>query len=242
LIEASRMDPSPQLRAAALYALERYGAGAADAFEQATQDPDEQVRGAALAGFARVAPERAELELDRQLGAAVSARSIAAAVTLLSLQPARQVARAQAALSAALSSPDASLRVQAAAALQRLPAAQLDRAGIRSRLRLEKTPGVRLALALVLGVEDPNAQRALAELSTSFSLTGAQAAAELAAHSGKARARLCAFSAHESALVRVSAARLIARELRDPAPIVKLLADSSWQVRDAAAGAVLNVM
>jgi HEAT repeat protein len=242
LIEASRFDPAPQLRAAAVYALERYGADAADALEQATQDPDEQVRAAALAGFARIAPERAEQLLDRQLGAAVSARSISAAITLLSLKPARQPARARAALAAALSSSDAALRVQAAASLQRLPAEQIDRAGLRALLRVEKTPTVRLALALVLGPQDPGAQQALAELSTSFSLTGAQAAAELAAHSGKARARLCAFSAHESALVRVTAARLIARELRDPAPIAKLLADTSWQVRGAAAGAVLNVM
>ncbi|HET8940210.1 MAG TPA: HEAT repeat domain-containing protein [Polyangiales bacterium] len=242
LSEVARFDPSPQLRAAALYTLERYGAEAADALEAATQDSDEQVRAAALAGLARVAPERAELLLDQQLGAAVSTRSIDAAITLLSLQPARQEARARAALSAALSSPDATLRAQTAAALARLPSERLDLAQLRACLRVEKAPSVRLALALALGPEDPSAQRTLAELSTSFSLIGAQAAAELAARSGKARTRLVAFSTHTSALVRITAARLIARELRDPAPITQLLADANWQVRDAAAGAVLNVM
>jgi hypothetical protein len=242
LIESARFDPSPQLRAAALYALERSGAQAADAFEAATQDPDEQVAAAALAGLARVAPDRAELLLDRQLGAAASTQSIDAAITLLSLKPARQEARARAALSVALSSPEAALRVQAAAALARLPSDQLDRTQLRASLRVEKTASVRLALALALGPEDPSAQRTLAELSSSFSLIGAQAAAELAARSGKARTRLIAFSTHTSALVRITAARLIARELRDPAPITQLLADADWQVRDAAAGAVLNVM
>lgn len=249
LTEVSRFDPAPQLRAAAVYALERYGALAGDALEAATLDPDEQVRVAALAGLARVAPARAELLLDRQLGAAVSTHSIHAAITVLSLQLEASAAnleavqaRARAALSAALSSTDAALRAQAATAVSRLPAELLDRAQLRARLRVEKVEAVQLALALALGPEDPNAQRALAELSASFSLIGAQAAAELAAHSGKARTRLCAFSAHDSVLVRVTAARLIARELRDPSPIAKLLADTSWQVRDAAAGAVLNVL
>lgn len=260
--EVSRFDPSPQLRAAAVYALERYGSEAADALEAATHDPEEQVRVAALAALARVAPERAELLLDRQLGAAVSAHSINAAITVLSLRathaaPQRRDsavsepvaasadtvrARARAALSAALTSPDAALRAQAATAVSRLPAALLDRAELRARLRVEKSEAVRLALALALGSDDPSAQRALAELSASFSLTGAQAAAALAAHSGKARERLCAFRAHDSALVRITAARLIARELHDPSAITKLLADESWQVRDAAAGAVLNVL
>ena len=242
LIETARFDPSPQLRAAALYTLERYGREAADGLEAATQDPDEHVRAAALNGLARVAPERAELLLDRQLGAAVSTRSIDAAITLLSLEPPRQEARARAALSAALQSPDTALRAQAATALARLPAERLDRAQLRASLRTEKAPSVRLALALALGPEDPSAQRALAELSSSFSLIGAQAAAELAAGSGKARTRLVAFSTHSSALVRITTARLIARELHDPAPITQLLADANWQVRDAAAGAVLNVM
>jgi hypothetical protein len=242
LVEVSRFDPLPQLRAAALHALERYGAEAADALDGATQDPDEHVRAAALSALARVAPARAELILDRQLGAAVSSQSISAAVTLLNMQPPRQAARARATLGAALSSPEVTMRAQAAAALQRVPSKELDSAGVRARLRVEKAETVRLALALLLGPDDAAARSALRELSTAFSLPGAEAAAELAAHSGSARARLVAFSAHESALVRMTAARLIARTLRDPEPIAKLLADTTWQVRDAAAGAVLNVM
>jgi HEAT repeat protein len=242
LTEVSRFDPTPQLRVAALHALERYGAEAAEALDSATHDPDEHVRAAGLASLARVAPERAELVLDRQLGAAVSSHSIQAAVALLSMQPPRLAARAQAALSEALSSPDVTLRAQAAAALQRVPEQQRDSAGVRARLRVEKAETVRLALALVLGSEDATARRALNELSKAFSLPAAEAAAELAAHSGSARTRLFAFSAHESALVRMTAARLLARTLHEPAPIAKLLADTSWQVRGAAAGAVLNVM
>jgi HEAT repeat protein len=242
LIEASRFDPSPQLRVAALHALERYGAEIADALDNATRDPDQQVRAAALSALARVAPARAEPVLDQQLGAAVSEASISAAITLLSMQPPRHAARARAAIAAALSSPDVALRARAASALQRLPASELDRAGVRARLREEHADTVRLALSLLLGPEDLAARRTLSELSATFTLPGAQAAAELAALSGSARARLCAFGAHESALVRTTAARLIARTLRDPEPIAKLLADPSWQVRGAAAGAVLNVL
>jgi HEAT repeat protein len=250
LIEVSRFDPKPQLRAAALHALESYGAQASEAFEQATRDPDPLVRVAALTGFARVAPERAEPILDQQLGAAASTDSIAAATALLSLEPALAKntwnpgtrARALSALFAALSSADPALRVQAAAALQRLPTSQIDRGSLQARLRTEKVESVRLALALILGSEDPASRRALTDLSASFNLTGADAAAELAAQNSQARERLIAFSTHASALVRATAARLIARTLRDPAVIAKLLADQSWQVRDAAAGAVLNVM
>jgi HEAT repeat protein len=242
LLEASRFDPTPQLRVAAVHALERYGAEAADALDAATHDPDEHVRVAALSALARVAPDRAEPVLDRQLGAAVSEHSISAAITLLNMQPPRQAARAQAAIAAALASPDVTLRARAASALQRLPSSELDRTGVRTRLRVEKAETVRLALALLLGPEDSAAQRTLTELSALFTLPGAEAAAELAAHSGSARARLCAFSAHDSALVRMTAARLIASTLRDPDPIAKLLADTSWQVRGAAAGAVLNVL
>jgi hypothetical protein len=200
------------------------------------------VRAAALAAFARVAPDRAEPVLDQQLGAAASAQSIDAASALLSLRPARAQARAQAALTAALSSAEPTLRAQAAAALQRLPAAELDRSRLQSRLRDEKVASVRLALALVLGAKDPASRRALTDLSQVWSLTGAEAAAELAAHSGEARTRLCSFSTHDAALVRMTAARLMSRVLRDPQPISKLLADASWQVREAAAGAVLNVL
>jgi HEAT repeat protein len=242
LVEASRLDPQPQLRVAALHLLEGYGAEAADAFERATRDPDEQVQASALAGLARVAPERAELLLDRQLGAAASSSSIHAALTLLSSKPPRLVARAQAALTAALGSADPVLRAKAASALQRLPAEQVERASVLARLRVEPAPAVRLALALVLGSKDRTAREVLAELASASSVTAAEAAAELAAHSGNARTRLLSFSAHESALVRITAARLIARTLHESSPIAKLLADTSWQVRDAAAGAVLNVL
>jgi HEAT repeat protein len=242
LIEASRFDPTPQLRVLALHALERYGASVADAVEAATQDPDEHVRAAALSALARVAPERAEPVLDRQLGAAVSEQSISAAITLLNMTPPRQAARARAAITAALSSSDVTLRARAATVLQRLPASERDLAGVRARLRVEKADTVRLALALLLGPDDSAARSTLTELSAMFTLPGVEAAAELAAHSGSARARLCAFSEHDSELVRVTAARLIASTLRDPEPIAKLLADQSWQVRGAAAGAVLNVL
>ena len=242
LIEASRFDPTPQLRVLALHALERYGASVADALEAATHDPDQHVRAAALSALARVAPERAEPALDRQLGAAASEQSISAAITLLNMKPPRQEARARAAIAAALSSPDVSVRARAATVLQRLPASERDLASVRARLRVEKADTVQLALALLLGAEDSAARSTLTELSAMYTLPGAEAAAELAAHSGSARQRLYAFSDHDSAQVRITAARLIASTLRDPEPIAKLLADPHWQVRDAAAGAVLNVL
>lgn len=242
LVEASRYDPLPSLRVEALHALERYGEEAVSALEAASADPDEQVREAALAVLARVAPERAEPLLDRQLGAAVSEHSIGAAIALLSMKPPRRAARARAAIGAALQSPDVALRARAATALQRLPASERDLSGVRARLRVEKAETVRLALALLLGPEDSLARGTLAELSTMSTLAGAQAAAELAAQSGKARERLFAFSTHDSTLVRISAARLIASKLREPEPIAKLLADPNWQVRGAAAGAVLMAL
>jgi len=244
LIEVSRFDPKPQLRAAALHALESYGAQASAAFEEATHDPDPQVRVAALAGYARVDAEHATPVLDQQLGAAASIESIGAATALLNLDAldAGLRARALSCLYGALSAADPALRVQAAAALQRVPTSQIDRRALQARLRAENVESVRLALALVLGSDDPASRRALTDLSASFNLTGAEAAAELAGHNSQARERLLAFSTHDAALVRATAARLIARALRDPAPLSKLLADESWQVRDAAAGAVLNVM
>ena len=242
LIEASRFDPIPQLRVSALHALESCGAEVSAALERASDDPDPRVRAAALSSLARVAPERAEPLLDRQLGAAASEQSLSAAVALLSMQPPRQVARARAAIANALGSPDVTLRARAATALRGMPETQLDLAALRARLRKESVETVRLALALRLGLQDSAAQRTLSELSSSFTLPGAEATAELAAHSGTARARLSAFAAHDSALVRAAVARLMGSALRDPEPIAKLLADKSWQVRGAAAGAVLNVM
>jgi HEAT repeat protein len=99
-----------------------------------------------------------------------------------------------------------------------------------------------LSLALALGNADPKAVQALVGLSESADLTGAEAAAELAPRDEQARKRLRALTSHTTLLVRATAARLIARELHESDPLVKLLADASWQVRSAAAGAVLSVL
>jgi HEAT repeat protein len=242
LSEVGRFDPLPQLRAAAMRSLPSYGAAAAPALEAGASDTDEQVRSAALEGLLRVASERAWPLLDQQLGAAVSVQSIAAATTLLSMPqtPARE--RAYAAWLAALSASDTKLRAQAASVARPVTLDLQVRELMRERLDAETEPAIRLALALALGADDAAARRALVELSSGASVVAAQAAAELAQGSEQARARLRSLGTHESALVRATSARLMARTLAEVGPIAPLLADENWQVREAAAGAVLNVL
>ena len=242
LSEVARFDPEPQLRAAALSALARHGVEALSAFEAGVQDADADVRSAALRGMLGLDPERARTLLDQQLGAAVSSESIDAAIALAALSPAREPERAWSLLAAALVSPDASLRARAAGSLQLVPERVRDVAFLRTRLEAEPSRSVRLSLALALGNADPKAVQALVGLSESADLTGAEAAAELAPRDEQARKRLRALTSHTTLLVRATAARLIARELHESDPLVKLLADASWQVRSAAAGAVLSVL
>jgi HEAT repeat protein len=242
LQDVSQRDPVPSLRAAALWALERYGSAAAPAFLAASRDPDEQVRVAALEGYARVAPDAASQLLDQQLGAASTSESIAAARALLRMQPAREPERAHAALAQALTSADPTLRARAAAALVAADAPLLDRATLRERLGAEPVHSVRLTLALALGSHDPAAHAALLTLSQTASLTGVEASAELAKHEVAARTRLRALTKHTTPLVRATAARMLGRELHEYASIAQLLADASWQVRQATAGAVLTAL
>jgi HEAT repeat protein len=240
LAEVSRVDPDAAVRAAALHALERFGAAGAPALEQALQDPDEGVRTAALESLARSDPARAEPALDRQLGAATSQESLSAAVALLRMKPARQPARAWDAVNRALGSGDAALRARAATLLRALPDAPRDLDTARAQLAAETTPQVKLALALALGLDEAPARAALAELAQGRSLPAAQAAFELARLGDKlGQTRLLAARYSEQPPVRISAARSLGRELGEPQSVAGLLADRESEVRVAAAGAVL---
>jgi HEAT repeat protein len=239
LSDVAKSDPLPSLRAAALQALERYGSAAAPAFEAATRDADADVRVAALTGYARVDPAAAEPLLDRQLGAAVSPESIAAAVALLRMSPQRQLERARAQLTAAVSTPEPGLRARAAGALLGLDVRHYDPAVLRARLPAEPVHSIRLTLALALGADDPVSQEALHALAQTSTLTGAEAMAELAPRDAKARKRLQGMIGHRDARVRATAARLLGRELHEYRSLAPLLADGDWRVRQAAASAVL---
>ncbi|MEY4577167.1 MAG: hypothetical protein RL701_1870 [Pseudomonadota bacterium] len=240
LQNSARLDPAPNLRAAALFALERQGLAALPAFEAALHDPDEQVQAAALAGLGKLDAQRALAELDKQLGAAVSARGIAAAAALLHMRPVQEKDRAWAALQAALTSTDATLRARAAFTISTLDREPEQRALLRERLRTEPLASVKLALALALGKNEPDAITALVLLSQANSVAGVQAAAELAPSSEPARKHVRERLTSASPLVRATAVRLAAGLLNDPSALAPLLADATWQVRQAAAGALLR--
>ncbi|MET0388079.1 MAG: HEAT repeat domain-containing protein [Polyangiales bacterium] len=245
LREVARLDPDPPLRAAALSALERYGRAALPPLEAAFTDPDEQVRATALAGFARVAAPEDLVRIDGKLGSGSNTESVALAGALLHAQTPHDAERAWAVLRAGLSALDPALRARSTSALFGLPLAPADRALVHQRLASEHVPGLKLLLALVLDDEDDAARVALRELSQSADLTGVEAAAQLAKHApdaGQAKARLHALRTHTSPLVRASVARQLGRELGEPAAVASLLADPTWQVRHAAAGAVLRAL
>lgn len=240
LLGVARFDPEPTLRAAALRALGRFGQAqpeVATALENALRDPDDQVRSAALDTLPQVAPAAARGLLDAQLGAASTSLSIAAAAALRRMGAAAEPERARAALLAALSSGDVAVRAQAALALSSLPA---DHDLLRQRLAVESWPPVRLLIALGLGVREPAAHTVLTELAQLDTVTGVEAAGELALETPSARARLLVLLRDRSPLVRASVARQLARLDSSCAELAPLLADAAWQVRLAAAGAVLR--
>jgi hypothetical protein len=240
LAEVSRLDPAPAVRAAALGVLERHGPAARSAFERALHDDSESVRIAAIEAFARADPDSAAAALDQQLGGASSAESLSAALALLQMRPARQPARAWDALLRALTASEPALRGRAAVLLRALPGDKRDLEGVRSQLRVEASPEVKLALALALGLEDAAARSALFALMQGTSLPAAQAALELArAGDTSARTRLLALRASTSTLTRGTVARMLGRELHQPQSVALLLADRDPAVRAAAAGAVL---
>lgn len=241
LAEIARVDPEASVRAAALLALERYGAAAQFAFERALRDEaDASVRVVAIEVFARALPESAASQLDQQLGAATSEQSLAAAVALLRMQPPREVARARDALKRGLDSLDSALRARAALLVRNLPQAQRDLEALRARLKVESDEEVKLEMALTLGAGDPVARAALQTLAQSASLPAVQAAFELAKlGDSAAEARLLTLRDSPSRLTRITIARLLGRGLRDPEAIAGLLADNDPDVRAAAAGAVL---
>jgi hypothetical protein len=238
LTNLSAFDPLPELRAAALRPLAHCGPSAGAAIERALGDADLSVRVEALQALPRVMPERAALELDRPLGAALSIESLTAAAVLLHTSFAS--ARAADTLSRGLSASEVWLRARAAVLVQTLPTAAIDRTALRSVLARERQPEVSLLLAIALGPADASAHAALVKLSRSGGIVAAQAARELA-HLGDpaARARLHVLSGSHDPFVRASVARSLGREFGESESIAALLADPEWRVRLAAAGAVL---
>jgi HEAT repeat protein len=207
------------------------------------EDADESVRVSAIEALARAAPERALPLLDRQLGAATSQESLAAALGLLRMRPPRLAARAWDGINRALSSGDPSLRARAATLLRSLPEAPRDLETAHTQLAGEPLAQVKLALALALGPNDPPAREALVELAQGPSLPAAQAAFELARNGDRAaQVRLLAARYSSSIAVRASVARLLGRELDEPQAVAELLADRESEVRVAAAGAVLAAL
>lgn len=244
LLQVSKHDPEATLRAAGLRALLHYHGTAREPCEQALADRDEQVRVVALTCLTQQAPEAALSYLDEQLGAASSSVSIAAASLWLRMRPARDPGRARAALLAALTSADVGMRAQAILALPPAAAqeAWLDARVLRDRLEVESVPSLRLLLALALGPADSQAHAALVALSALDTVTGAQAAGELASGWAPALARLHALQTHAAPLLRASVARQLARVPDQCAGVAPLLADAAWTVRLAAAGSALHCL
>lgn len=246
LIEVARFDPEPQLRAAAMRALARYGAPARAAEDAALHDASESVRAAALEVLPELQPTAAEALLSEQLGATESASSIAAAATLLRMRPPREPARAEAALIRALTSGDGALRAQAASTLRTLPPSAAMLASVRERLASEPLPEVTLLLCLALPPNDNDARATLERLMRGGGMVAVQASAELVRRSATekdvASARLTALRGHASPLVRRAVAHALASATHRAEAIVPMLADASAEVRSAAAGAVLSVL
>lgn len=246
LIEVARFDPEPPLRAAAVRALARYGAPAADTEDIALHDASESVRAAALEVLPQLQPTAAEVLLSQQLGSTDSASSVAAAATLLRMQPPREPERAEAAIIRALQSGDGALRAQAASTLRTLPPSAAVLASVRARLASEPLPEVTLLLCLALPPDDKDARATLERLMRGGGMAAVQASAELARRSAAekdaASVRLTALRTHTSALVRRAVAHALASATHHAEAIVPLLADASADVRSAAAGAVLSVL
>jgi len=243
IVELSRSDPEPSVRAAALFALERRGAEAVRAFERGLKDDSESVRVAAIAAFARAAPAQALSHLDQQLGSAVSHETLAAAVALLQMQPVCEAARAHDALARGLAASESPLRSHTAVLIRTLPGDRESLAAVRERLAIESVPEVQLALALALGADDPAARRALARLAQGTALVAAQAAQELARFGdATAERQLITLRASASSVTRASVARALGRDRRVPEAVAPLLADQDPSVRIAAAGAILAAL
>ncbi|HEX4352893.1 MAG TPA: hypothetical protein VHZ95_08270 [Polyangiales bacterium] len=243
LSEISRVDPQPSVRAAALFALEPYGASALPAFERAVRDDsDESVRISAIEAFARALPDRAEALLDQKLGGSTSAESLAAALALLRIKSSQRT-RALDAIANGLTSGDPSLRARTALLLRTVPESDRDLQALRAQLDVERIDEVKLALALTLGTDDPLARATLRTLARGPTLTAAEAAYELARlGDADSFAKLAALRTSPASTTRTSVARLLGRGLAQPNAVTDLLSDREASVRDAAAGAILATL
>ncbi len=239
LAEAARLDPVPEGRVAALFALQAQGAEASDAVFTALDAENSSVRLAAIAVLARVDPARALTRLPDYLGAAPSQESLVAALALLQLTAAVENARAMQALSRALEADDAALRMRVAVLLRAIKPNLRDQAATRARLEKEPVAEVRLLLALALGTADPAAQASLRALAAGKDVVAVEALRELAALDPvSTRQQLGALLGSDNPQVRADAARALA-QLHHLPELCGLLADPDANVRRAAAGAVL---
>lgn len=260
-----RYDPDASVRAGALVALSKHGSAARAAIERALDDEAEVVRLSALSALGALAQqgcasntESAEeaacdpagiyARLARDLGGVPTPETLTAAAVLLRAANAPEPERAREVFSRALVAGDARLRGRAAVLCRTLAAHGCASAVLCERLTAERTPEVKLLVALAAGPSDPLAQSVLRLLArdTKGSIA-VEAAAELAvsgdAEAGRTLARALQ---HQDPRVRVSALRALARVTRDGAEnaeietrIADRLADRDEHVRVAAAAAVL---
>jgi HEAT repeat protein len=265
--ELSRVDPSPQVRAAATRALGLGRSEAVAALRERLSDADPGVRAAAVTALVRADRRAALAALGPLLGGPPTPTAIDAARALAAPPPPRRAddeaddARdpaaegldappdpealgrdARAFLLRALESPDAAVRSAAALAVVSLP----DEPGLAEglgRVLGDTDTGVRLyaASALVghprLGARAREALSALLAADGPHRLQAAVALAETG--SREARRVLVAALADPDALARRVAARALAREARAPHRARSALRDPDPLVRIAAAGGIL---
>ncbi len=240
LSERAQLDPATEARVAALRALEAQGPGAAPSVLRVLEDPSEPVRLAAIAALPRLDVAAAEQALSRWLSGEPSAESIEAARALLTAHAAHEAVRAARVLSLALEASSSALRGRAATTLRALPLAERDQRAVKERLERETVPEIRLLLALALAPSDSQVRATFLSLSKLSSVTGSQAALELARLGDETGLTvLRSLVASPVAAVRSSAARALGHELDHPEDIAALLLDEDPGVRRSAAGALL---
>jgi HEAT repeat protein len=246
LEHASRVDPDPSVRGAAVRALGAYGEPAVSTLRERLGDPTAGVRMAAVEALLRADRAQARVILGALLEMPTSAQGIEAARLLAA--PTRDGTPgdlgARAYLRQALFAGEASLRAQAGVALVSIPGSEEMVGPLREALERERDPGVRLSLARAL-LRQPGAQRdARAALRALMrggtTMTALQAATVLAAErDADAIAVLAAFLSRPDPALRRVAARSLARDAMRPDDARLALRDDDPSVRIAAAGGIL---
>jgi HEAT repeat protein len=239
LARVARLDPTVQVRLAALDALSSQGPAAADAIEERLDDVVLPIRLNAVSALARIDYERALLKLARYLVDNPTPEGIEAARALLSMDAIRAPATARVQLEHALTHHDNALRAAAAVALISLRDAQLMRAA-EDQAKHEAVRSVRLSLALALGSDQASGRALLTQLLSQKDVVSTEAAAELARR-GDAQALFVLQNAVQDRdpLLRRIAVRALAADLGRGHDVRAALLDPDPSVRIAAAGAIL---